>query len=117
MILTFLIVIPVLLYILIPMPKPTRYVLAGVLVGGMYLLFWPSTYKNYRLEKVGQHTTGILLSKNCEVKKNQTISYKFSAGSYEFSGKGKPGAGNQSCEHFQVGDQVFITYLTTVVSG
>lgn len=111
MILSILIAAPVLLYIFIPLQKRARYVLATVVVGGLYLLFWPSTYKNYRLEKEGLHTVGTLLSKKCEVKNSQTISYKFHVGAKEYVGSRKPGAGNQPCENFQVGDQVFITYL------
>ena len=113
MIHSLLIAAPVLLYILTPLQKHARYILAAVVVGGLYLLFWPSTYKNYRLEKEGLHTVGTLLSKKCEIKNSQTISYKFRVGSKEYMGSRKPGAGNQACETFQVGDQVFITYLAS----
>jgi hypothetical protein len=113
MIHTLVIAVPVLLYILIPMSKHARYVLAVLVVGGLYLLFWPTTHKNYRLEKEGMHTVGTLLSKKCEIKNSQTISYKFQAGGKEYMGARRPGVGNQSCENFKVGDQVFITYVTS----
>lgn len=111
MIVTLLIAVPCLLFLLVPLKKRVRYIVAGILMGGLCLLFWPTTYKNFRLEKQGMHTTGILISKSCTPKKRQKISYKFTVGSTEFEGIGKPGAGNQSCENFQIGDQVFLTYL------
>jgi hypothetical protein len=103
--------IPVIAYILIPMPKRIRYVAAALLVGGLYLLLWPITYKNYRLEREGQHTTGILINKSCEIRNSQIFFYKFVVDGKEFTGKGAPGKGNQSCERIQNGDQVFVTYL------
>jgi hypothetical protein len=107
----FAVLILMLLYMVIFLQKPARYIFAGILAGGLHLLFWPSMYKGYRLEKDGRHTTGVLLDKKCEIKKSQTVSYKFRVGSNEYAGRGKPGAGNQSCENFQIGDQIFITYL------
>lgn len=113
MIHSLVIATPVLLYILIPLPKHARYVLAVLVVGGLYLFFWPTTYKNYRLEKEGLHTVGTLLSKKCEIKNSQTISYKFQADGKEYVETRRPGAGNRPCENFQVGDQVFITYIAS----
>jgi hypothetical protein len=43
--------------------------------------------------------------------KHSTIAYKFLVGPAEFIGSGSPGRGNQGCSTFQVGDQVFVTYL------
>jgi hypothetical protein len=112
MVYTMLIVAPILLYLLFPMSnKPIRYVLAFAVALGVYLLFWQSTNRSYQLEKYGRHATGIVLSKRCEGKSTQIVSYKFKLEEKEFFGQGKPGRGNQSCNSFHVGDQIFITYL------
>ncbi|AZP13520.1 hypothetical protein EJN92_16920 [Undibacterium parvum] len=113
MIFSLLIATLLLFYIFIPMLKWVRYLSAAVLVGGIYLLFLPSIYKNYQLEKKGIHTTGILLAKKCEGRNSQIISYKFQVENKEYLGKGTPGVGNQTCETFQLGEQVFITYLAS----
>jgi hypothetical protein len=91
--------------------KPVRYIVALAVVLGLYLLFWPSTYKSYQLEKYGRHTTGKVLSKRC-AGKSQIVSYQFKLEGKEIFGQGKPGIGNQSCDSFHVGDQIFITYLS-----
>lgn len=106
-------IVALLLYILIPTPRPARYVLAGLLVGGLYLQFWPSTYKSYRLEKEGQHTTGTLVSKTCGLRNRQMIAYRFQAGGQEFVGVDRSSAANRTCGHSQAGDQIFVTYLAS----
>jgi hypothetical protein len=111
MILILIVVAVLVAYILIPFSKTARHGVAAVLVGILYLLFWPSNYKNYKLEKYGSHTTGILLNKSCEVRSNQMIWYKFQINEKYVDGMGRPGAGNQACEDFKIGDQVFVTYL------
>lgn len=101
----------ILAFILIPMRKRVRNVLATLVVAGTALISWPNIYESFQLENYGQHTTGILIEKFCEVKRSSTITYKFLVNRISFIGKGNPGSGNQSCELFKVGDQVFVTYL------
>lgn len=111
MIATLLIAVPILLYLLFPLKKRTRYIVAAILVGVFCLLSWPSTYKNYRLDKFGWHTTGKLISKSCTPKKRQWIAYKFTVGSTDFEGTGKPRMWNRTCESLQIGDQVPVIYV------
>jgi hypothetical protein len=99
------------IFIVTPLSKKARYWWAAILVGVVQMLFLPSNYQSYRLEKYGSHTVGTLLGKDCSVEKNQKISYQFVVDGQEFRGAGEPGAGNVGCRHFEPGDQVFITYL------
>lgn len=109
----FLIAVPVLAYILIPLPKRARYFFAALLITSLYAIFWPSLHTTYRLEKEGYHTTGVLIDKDCSREKYPRITYTFRVGEKEFQSVGRPGAGNQPCKNFQFGDQVFVTYLPT----
>lgn len=108
---TLLIAIPLFLYMLIPLKPRARCLVAAVLIGWMFFLFWPSMQQTYRLEKEGRHTAGVVLEKSCETKRTQTVTYKFQVGDKEYRGNGRPGAGNARCDDFGIGDQVFITYL------
>ncbi|HEY0844436.1 MAG TPA: DUF3592 domain-containing protein [Noviherbaspirillum sp.] len=107
----FLIAVPVLAVILIPLPKPARHIVAALLISSLFAIFWPSAHQTYRLEKEGYHTTGVLITKDCSREKHPRITYRFRVGDKEFESTGSPGAGNQPCKNFQSGDQVFITYL------
>lgn len=108
---SLLIAVPVLAYILIPLSKSGRYLVAAALVASFYWMFWPITHRNYQLDKEGRHTTGVLLSKDCSRAKHPSITYQFHVGGTAYTATGEPGSGNQSCTTFQIGDQVFITYL------
>ncbi|MBX9801063.1 MAG: hypothetical protein K2Y13_16530 [Burkholderiaceae bacterium] len=104
-------IIPLVLYIVIPVKKKYRYFGAFFVTIFYCLLLFPSLRQTHLLSKYGVHQTGILISKNCSVKSKPQIQYRFMVGEKQVTGSGRPGEGNPSCQNFQIGDQVFITYL------
>lgn len=104
-------VIPFLLYLIIPMRKKYRYFGALFVTIFYLLIFLPSLRQDHRLAQYGVQQTGVLTSKNCDMKNKQRIEYRFVVNQKEVSGAGRPGHGNQACENFKIGDEVFVTYL------
>lgn len=100
-----------LLCIVIPVRKKYRYVLTLLVCITVFLLFLPTLRLNHLLAKSGVQHVGVLIKKNCERANAPYIEYRFTVNKEDIVGSGRPGRGNQSCESFQIGDQVFITYL------
>lgn len=98
-------------YIFVPLSKVQRYLAALLIVALFNVLMFPSVSRNFKLQNQGIHTAGVLVEKDCAAQNQQRIKYRFSAAGRELVGEGRPGQGNKSCEAFQAGDQVFITYL------
>ncbi|GGC95237.1 hypothetical protein [Undibacterium terreum] len=106
-----LLIVPALfIYIFIPLSRTARYLAAFALVGACCVLLAPTIQKNYRLEKAGRQTAGVITAKHCSGGKSQRIEYKFLAESKEFRGSGAVD-NNQYCATPRIGDQVFVTYL------
>lgn len=111
MLLTFALVIPFLLYIIIPIKKKYRYFGALFVTIFYVLIFLPSLRQGHLLARHGVQQTGVLTSKNCDINSKPHIEYRFVVDHKEISGAGRPGQGNQHCDNFKIGDQVFVTYL------
>jgi hypothetical protein len=98
-------------YIFVPLAKAPRYLLALLIVVLFNVLMFPSVSRNLKLQDEGVHTAGVLIEKDCAAQNQQRVKYRFAVAGRELVGEGRPGQGNKSCEAFQAGDQVFITYL------